>query len=217
MWTEAIFASFITLFVVIDPIGLVPLFLALTPNATKAQRRIIAGRAVFVGFVILLAFGLLGDELLRFLGISLAAFRMAGGLLLFVIALEMLFEKHHERRERNVTDQTDAEAEALPQDDLDDVSVFPLGIPLIAGPGAITSIILLMNEQQGSLSAQSMVMGVMIGIMLLTLVLFLIAGAISHYISPMVTRAVTRVLSVILAALALQFILDGVREFALLL
>ncbi|MGF7161919.1 multiple antibiotic resistance protein [Rhodoligotrophos appendicifer] len=217
MWTEAIFASFITLFVVIDPIGLVPLFLALTPNATKSQRRIIAGRAVFVGFVILLAFGLLGDELLRFLGISLAAFRMAGGLLLFVIALEMLFEKHHERRERNVTDQADAEAEALPQDDLDDVSVFPLGIPLIAGPGAITSIILLMNEQQGSLSAQSMVMGVMVGIMLLTLVLFLIAGAVSHYISPMVTRAVTRVLSVILAALALQFILDGVREFALLL
>jgi multiple antibiotic resistance protein len=132
-----ILTAFITLFVIVDPIGLAPMFVALTQGQTTAQRRRIAVTSCLVGAGLLTAFGLLGDAVLGFAGISMPAFRIAGGILLFLTALDMLFDRRSKRRE----DQSRANE--------DDPSVFPLAIPLIAGPGAIATMILLTNQNDG--------------------------------------------------------------------
>ena len=206
------------LFVVIDPIGLVPMFVALTTDADQAARRRVAVKAILTAATILMIFAVAGEGVLHFLGISLPAFRISGGLLLFMIAAEMLFEKRTERRQRNVDDASAGheESTAAQHPFIDDISVFPLGLPLVAGPGSIAAVILLMSQNQGNIPAQFAVIGVVVGILLLTLFMFLMASRFSKYLSPDLTKALTRVLGMILAALAVQFVLTGLKNAHLL-
>lgn len=192
-----------TLFVIIDPLGLAPLFVALTQGETAAQRRSIALTACLVAAAVLTIFGIFGDTVLAFAGISMPAFRVAGGALLFLTALDMLFEKRTKRRK----DQGGS------GDTADDPSVFPLAIPLIAGPGAIASMILLSSQNDGELTWVISVHGVMLAVLLVTFVLFILSGALERVLGPLGINVITRLLGMLLAALAVQFILDGLAEF----
>lgn len=191
--------AFVTLFVIIDPIGLAPLFVALTQGQTAAQRRRVAITACLVGAAVLTAFGLLGEAVLGFAGISMPAFRIAGGVLLFLTALDMLFERRTKRRE----DQSRANE--------DDPSVFPLAIPLIAGPGAIATMILLTNQNAGDWSWVVAIHLVMLAVVFVTFLFFLLAGPIEKLLGPVGINVVTRLLGMLLAALSVQFVLDGLR------
>ncbi len=202
MLNEAI-NDFTTLFVVIDPVGNVPIFLALTVGMSAAQRLRVALRGVLIGAFILVLFGLAGDAILKFVGISMPAFKIAGGILLFATALDMLFEKRTERRE--------ARAEARLEDSVDDPSVFPLATPLIAGPGSIASIILLMDGQSGDLEGQAAVAVALLAVLVVTLALLLLAGPLERLLGRTGTMVVTRLLGMLLAALAVQFVIDGLN------
>ncbi|MEA3009163.1 MAG: multiple antibiotic resistance protein [Sphingomonadales bacterium] len=195
-------SAFVTFLVVIDPPGCAPIFAGLTREATAAQRRSMAIRASLVAAGILLFFGLLGEDLLKTLGISLAAFRIAGGIMLFLIALEMVFEKRTQRRENRAQ-----EIEADPEHD--DVSVFPMAIPMIAGPGSIASVMLLMARSDG-LDESLVVLAALASVLLLTLVSLLAAGWLMRLLGHRMEAMLTRLLGVILAALAAQFVIDGI-------
>ena len=162
----ALIAAFTTLFIIIDPFGLAPIFLALTPGMTKAQRRAIAIRSCLIGAALMLAFLFLGATLLEFIGISMPAFRIAGGVLLFLTALEMLFQKRQARREDNASETA--------EENDDDPSVFPLAMPLIVGPGAITTIILLAGQAQGAADMIA-ISAVMFAVLFTVFLAFLIA------------------------------------------
>ncbi len=205
--TELFISAFVTFFVVIDPPGCAPIFASLTTEAEARHRRAMAIRAVLVATGILLFFGLLGEDLLRVLGISLDAFRIAGGIMLFLIAIDMVFEKRTERRENRAQEVTASE--------VNDVSVFPMAIPMIAGPGSIASIMLLMARTEGT--AQSLVVfGALAATLLLTLIALLAAGPLMRLLGHKMEAMITRLLGVILAALATQFVLDGIeRSFSL--
>jgi multiple antibiotic resistance protein len=199
----ALFVSaFVTFFVVIDPPGCAPIFAGLTRDAPSAQRRTMALRSVAVAAFILLFFGLLGENLLHALGISLAAFRIAGGIMLFLIALEMVFERRTARRENRAQ-----EVSADPEHE--DISVFPMGIPMIAGPGSIASVMLLMARSQG-LDQGLVVLAALAAILLLTLAALLAAGWLMRLLGKRLEAMLTRLLGVILAALAAQFVIDGI-------
>ena len=207
-WTQVAVPAFATFFVIIDPIGLVPMFLALTHDMNGKTRRRNAILATAFAACLLLVFAMAGQGILDALGISLPAFRISGGLLLFILALEMLFEKRTERRQRNVRDAgTDPVSSAN-----EGVWVFPLGLPLMAGPGAFTSVILLMGTHAGEPIAQVVVIGVLLSVLLITLVLFLLADRLKRYISDSATKAMTRLLGMILAALAVQFVITGIKS-----
>ena len=195
-------SAFVTFLVVIDPPGCAPIFAGLTRDATPAERRSMAVRASLVAAGILLFFGLLGEALLRTLGISLAAFRIAGGIMLFLIALEMVFERRTQRRENRAQ-----EVEADPEHD--DVSVFPMAIPMIAGPGSIASIMLLSARSDG-LDESLVVFAALAAVLLLTLVSLLAAGWLMRLLGHRMEAMLTRLLGVILAALAAQFVIDGI-------
>lgn len=199
MDTTQIITAFVTLFVIIDPIGLAPLFIALTPNMTAAQRRRIGLRAVLLAAALLTLFGLAGESILSAIGISLPAFRISGGLLLFLTALDMLFERRTQRRE--------GQAAGDPPEH--DPSVFPLAMPLIAGPGAMTTMILLAG--QGGWGHVAMVHTVLFVILGMTFALFLAAGPIARMLGRTGTVVVTRLLGMLLAALSVQFIIDGLK------
>ncbi|MFN3943654.1 MAG: MarC family protein [Allosphingosinicella sp.] len=201
--TELFVSAFVTFFVVIDPPGCAPIFASLTSGAAAAQRRAMAVRSVLIAAAILLFFGLFGEDLLRTLGISLDAFRIAGGIMLFLIALEMVFERRQARRSNRAQ-----EVSADPE--VEDVSVFPMAIPMIAGPGSIASIMLLMARGEGM--AQSLVVLAALGaILLLTMVALLLAGPIMRVLGHRMEAMITRLLGVILAALAAQFVIDGIE------
>ena len=204
MDTAFLITGFVTLFVIIDPIGLTPLFVALTQGMSSKRRRIIALRAVAVAFFVLSLFTLFGEAVLGFVGISMPAFRIAGGLLLFLTALDMLFQRRSKRRE----DQAEEDEHH------DDPSVFPLGIPLIAGPGAIATMILLAGQQPGLLGL-GMVLGVMVAVLLIAFLLFMTAGWMERALGKTGINVVTRLLGMLLSALAVQFVLDGLRAFGL--
>ncbi len=199
--------TFVTLFVIIDPIGTTPIFVALTQGMNRARRRAIAIRACILGTVILFLFGILGEQLLSFVGISMPAFRIAGGILLFLTALEMLFGRRTQRRQ----DQAEAD-ETEPGDD---PSVFPLAIPLLAGPGGIASIILLTNQTGGDFWAQAGIFLVMLGIFAIVFVLFLLANLIERALGDTGILVVTRLLGMLLAALSVQFVLEGLANFGI--
>lgn len=196
--------AFVTLFVIIDPLGLAPLFVALTQGQTSAARRRIAVTACLVAAGVLTAFGVFGDTVLSIAGISMPAFRVAGGALLFLTALDMLFEKRTKRRQGH----GDAAA-----DQSDDPSVFPLAIPLIAGPGAIATMILLAGQNESDVAWLLSVHAVMAGVLAVTFFLFLASGVLERALGPLGINVVTRLLGMLLAALAVQFILDGLAEF----
>jgi multiple antibiotic resistance protein len=199
---ELFVSAFVTFFVVIDPPGCAPIYASLTNGATPPHRRAMAIRAVSVAAIILVVFALFGEKFLRALGISLDAFRIAGGIMLFLIALEMVFEKRTQRREERAKEVMEAPVE--------DVSVFPMAIPMIAGPGSIASTMLLMARSEG-IEASLVVFAALGAILLLTLVALLLAGPLMSLIGHRVETVVTRLLGVILAALAAQFVIDGIR------
>lgn len=199
---ELLTSALVTFFVIIDPPGCAPIFASLTQGAPHAQRRAMAIRSVLIAASILIFFGLFGEDLLSALGVSLAAFRIAGGIMLFLIALEMVFEKRTERREHRAQ-----EVNATPE--IEDISVFPMAIPMIAGPGSIASIMLLMARSNG-LQESLIVLGALLAILLLTLVALLMAGPLMRLLGHKMEAMITRLLGVILAALAAQFVIDGI-------
>ena len=199
---ELFVSSFVTFFVVIDPPGCAPIFASLTSGTTAAHRRAMALRSVAIASGILLFFGLFGEDLLDALGISLAAFRIAGGIMLFLIALEMVFERRTARRESRAQ-----EVSASPEHE--DISVFPMAIPMIAGPGSIASIMLLMARSDG-LDQSLVVLGSLAAILILTLLALLAAAPLMRFLGHKVEAMITRILGVILAALAAQFVIDGI-------
>ena len=199
MLSDAI-TVFVALFVVIDPIGLSPMFIAITRGMSTRARRAIAIRSCVVAVGLLTMFGLAGEAGLGFLGLSLSAFRIAGGILLFLTALDMLFERRTQRRQG----QADAPH-------ADDPSVFPLAMPLIAGPGAIATMILLTGSA-GSGAGIAMVHGVMLAVILVVFLLFLLAGPMEKMLGPVGINVVTRLLGMLLAALSVQFVIDGIRD-----
>jgi len=192
--------AFATLFVVIDPIGLAPMFLALTQGMSPARRRSLAIRACAVAAAVLTLFGLFGSALLDGMGISLDAFRISGGMLLFLIAVEMLFERRTQRREQTQSDEDH------------DPSVFPLGTPLIAGPGAMAAMILLSTDNSVGWLGILEVHLVMLSVISIVLVLFLMAGAIETALGRTGILVVTRLMGMLLAALSIQFVLDGLQS-----
>lgn len=199
----ALIAAFTTLFVIIDPPGMTPMFLALTQDMTAAQRRIIAIRSIVISFVLMVAFIMLGEALLGFIGISMPAFRIAGGILLFITALEMLFQKRQARRE-------DTANEGVTEHQ-DDPSVFPLAMPLIVGPGAITTLILLAGQAEG-VADFAAIIGVVAAVLISLLAFLLTSSIVERALGKTGLNIVTRILGMLLAALATQFVLDGISQ-----
>lgn len=202
--TAFLITAFVTLFVIIDPIGLAPMFIAITKGMSQKKRRGIALRAVVVGGAVLFLFSVFGESVLSFVGISMPAFRIAGGVLLFLTALEMLFNRRTKRRE----DQSE-------DDGADDPSVFPLAIPLIAGPGAITSVILITENHPGWLGIGEVTM-VVAAVLVLVYVMFSIGTLLEQLLGKIGINVITRILGMLLAALAVQFVLEGIAAFELL-
>ena len=199
---EFVFNSFVTLLVVVDPLGLAPIFATLTQGFSEKRKRESAVRGVVLGSAILFIFALAGDVLLDALGIGLPAFRIAGGMLLFLLALDMIFARPTGRRSRTVNDGDD-------DDYGDDISVFPLAIPLLAGPGAITTVLLYTG---GARTAQvGLFMLVLAFVLLLTLASLLLASRVMRLFGDTGANVLSRVLGVLLAALAVQFVLDGIH------
>ncbi|QJQ32148.1 MarC family protein [Sphingomonas lacunae] len=196
-------SAFVTLFVIIDPPGCAPIYASLTTGANPQQRRNMAIRATLIAGAILLFFALFGEVLLGALHIDLDSFRIAGGIMLFVIALDMVFEKRTERREKRAE-----EILATPQ--VEDVSVFPMAMPMIAGPGSIASVMLLVSQNEG-LDRAMVIFGALFAVLALTLAALLAAGPIMRVLGAKTEAVITRLLGVLLAALAAQFVIDGLR------
>ncbi|MBW4331037.1 MarC family protein [Stakelama sp. CBK3Z-3] len=201
--TELFLSTLITFFVVIDPIGCAPIYAGLTAGASGAMRRSMAIRAVVVSAIIIFAFAFFGRQLLGGLGISLDAFRIAGGIMLFVIALEMVFEKRTQRRE-------DRAQKIIDTPEVEDVSIFPMAMPMIAGPGSIASVMLLMAQHRGPEAAFAILGGVSL-ILALTLAALLAAGPLMRLLGAKIEAVITRLLGVLLSAFATQFVIDGIR------
>ena len=200
---ELFISALITFFVVIDPPGCAPIFASLTAGTDAAHRRTMAVRSVLVAAVILLIFAIIGEDLLKALGISLDAFRIAGGIMLFLIALEMVFEKRTERRESRAED-----INASPEHE--DISIFPMAIPMIAGPGSIASVMLLMARSDG-MTESLVVLGALATILAVTMVALLLAGPLMKALGYKIEAMITRILGVLFAALAAQFVIDGIK------
>lgn len=200
---ELFLSAFITLFVVIDPPGCAPIYASLTNGASPVQRRAMALRAVGVATAILLVFALFGEDLLRTLGISLASFRIAGGIMLFFIAMDMVFEKRTQRRE-------DRAQKIIDTPEVEDVSIFPMAMPMIAGPGLIASVMLMMARSEG-MRETLLVLCAMAAVLLLMLGSLLLAGPLMRLLGQKIEAVITRLLGVLLAALATQFVIDGTR------
>ena len=201
---ETALYAFVTFIVVLDPLGMGPIFIGLTRGETAAFRRQMAIRGVAIAAIILLVFAFAGDFLLRALGVSIDAFRIAGGLLLFLISFDMLFARATPLR--RTTEREDEEAEAK-----HDISVFPLAIPLIAGPGGLTSVVLLMGRAGNNLIMELVILGTMALVLLIVLAVLLAADRVTRWLGETGTNVISRVLGIILAALAVQFVIDGVR------
>ena len=197
-------SALVTLLVVVDPLGLVPAFLAVTHGLPEKSRPQVALRACLIATAILAGSALIGDWLLRALSITLPAFRIAGGLLLFSIASEMVFGVR-------VTRQTEAAEQAI-EERVRNIAAFPLGIPLMAGPGAITASVLMAGRAGGDPVKLGILFAVIVAIMLLCLAVFLMATRIGKLLGVTANVVLSRLLGVLLAALAVQFVIDGVRQ-----
>ncbi len=202
--TAYLITALVTMFVVVDPIAIAPLFLAVTPGMSDTQRRHIARRACVIAGILLILFAAFGEALLGFIGISMPAFRVAGGILLFITALDMLFSRRTKRRE-DTAETDDAQ-------DHHDPSAFPLAIPLIAGPGAIATVILLAGEKpgwEGLLTVSAITIFTLV-VMALTLQA---SGYLERVMGKSMINVLTRLLGMLLAALSVQFVLDGLSAF----
>jgi multiple antibiotic resistance protein len=202
-------ASFVTFFVAIDPVAMAPMFTTMTARMSPAWRNTMARRSVAYATGVLLAFAFGGAWLLEQIHVSLDAFRIAGGMLLFLIAVDMLFEKRTERREERA--EKVAAEQAKHPDQQDDISVFPLAIPLITGPGAIASIMLFFAQYPGA-AERAMILAGAGANLALCLIAFLLAGPISKIMGPQIGSMLTRIFGILLAAMAAQFVVDGVTN-----
>ena len=200
---ELFLSAFIALFVVIDPPGCAPIYAGLTSGASRAQARAMALRACFIATIILLIFAVFGEDLLGALHIELDSFRIAGGIMLFLIALDMVLEKRTQRREERAE-----KVKATPE--IEDVSVFPMAMPMIAGPGSIATIMLLTARAKGT-DETLVVLGALGAVMLLTLLALVAAGPLMKLLGARVEAVITRLLGVLLAALAAQYVIDGLK------
>ena len=199
---ETFFLAFVAFLVTVDPLGLVPIFLGVTSGLDLAGRRRTALQGTVIGAVVLLLFALAGEAVLGVLGIGLPAFRIAGGLMLLAIAFEMVFERRTKRRGETAEHIRDEGQGA-------DAGIFPIGVPLIAGPGAITAAILQMSLAEGDLTGQALVLAALaLNLALLYLTLRL-AAELGRHLSPTLILVLSRLLGLILGALAVQFIIDG--------
>ncbi len=197
-------SAFVTLFVVIDPPGCAPIYAGLTAGATNRQATAMAARASVIAALILILFALFGEQLLGALHIELNSFRLAGGIMLFVIALDMVFEKRTQRREERAE-----KVKATPE--VEDVSVFPMAMPMIAGPGSIATVMLLMARAEGT-EATLVILAALLAVMALTFAALAAAGPLMRVLGTRVEAVITRLLGVLLAALAAQYVIDGVKE-----
>jgi multiple antibiotic resistance protein len=200
---DALFNAFLTILVTIDPPGLAPLFLALTRGMNREQRGQVSVRASIIGFGVMALFAVAGAGILTAFGITLPAFRVAGGLLLFVIAFQMVFEQRQERKEKSAD-------MAVTRDFIRDVAAFPLAIPLIAGPGAISATVLLSGSFEG-VAAKAALVGIILAGLVVTYVVLALAERVDRFLGHTGRSILTRLLGVILAALAVQFVADGIR------
>ncbi|MEO0057490.1 MAG: hypothetical protein RIT17_943, partial [Pseudomonadota bacterium] len=200
---ELFLSAFITLFVVIDPPGCAPIYAGLTKGASAQQARSMALRATWIASLILLVFALFGQQLLGALHIELNSFRIAGGLMLFFIAFDMVFEKRTQRRESRAE-----KIAATPE--IEDVSVFPMAMPMLAGPGAIAAVMLLMNEADGY-GEMAEVLAALAAVLVITAAALVAAGPLIRLLGDKVEAVITRLLGVLLAALAAQYVIDGLK------
>jgi multiple antibiotic resistance protein len=197
---ELFIQSFVVYFVVVDPLGNGPIFLSLTQSQNTKEKIQTSIEAVSIATIILISFSVIGKFILSYLSISLASFRIAGGLILFIIALEMLFNKRQERKEQIANEVKDK------------VSIFPLAIPILSGPAAITSIIVIMSDIGDNIVYQIVSIASLISVMLITLVLFMIISKSGDFINKKIVNVFSRVIAIILAALSVQYIIDGLLE-----
>ncbi|MBN9022569.1 MAG: MarC family protein [Rhizobiales bacterium] len=196
--------SFATLFVTADPIGLVPIFIAIAGSHSVADQRAIALRAVVIAGTILIAFAILGDSILTFFGVRIPAFEIAGGMLLFVIGFQMVFSQGEPKRE--------GPAAPPAQADLTQIAVFPLAIPMISGPGSISATVLLATHEDEGFPERVMLIGVILALMALTYAAMLLAHPINRVLGNTGRVVITRLLGVILAAMAIDFIVRGLTK-----
>ncbi|MBI3451617.1 MAG: NAAT family transporter [Rhodospirillales bacterium] len=194
----------IALLLIIDPVGVAAMFAALTQGTTDAYKHRMARRAIVIAGMTLLVFTVAGDLVLQALGIGIPAFRIAGGALLFLIAIDMVFARQFGLRDLSQTETREA-------DERDDISVFPMAIPLIAGPGALTTMVLLMGRAGDSVAAQASLIGVLFVVLAITLALLLIAGRVVKLLGTTGVNVISRILGILLAALAIQLVLDGLQ------
>ena len=207
---ELAIATFVTLFVIIDPIAVAPIFAGMTEGTDRAHQKSMAYRGFLVGTAVLLFFALIGESFLGVLGITMNAFRVAGGLFLFLIAMEMVFEKRTERREKRA-DKYMEEHEQEIIEHPDDISVFPIAVPLMSGPGSIATVMLMMSGNRGDMVAQATILGSMLAVMVVSLIFLLLAGHMMRLFGQSLTAVLTRVLGIVLAAMAAQFVIDGLK------
>lgn len=205
--TELFISAFVTLFVVIDPPGCAPIYAGLTAEANRRQAVTMAARACAIAAMILVLFALFGEKLLAALHIELDAFRVAGGIMLFLIALEMVFEKRTQRREERAEKVRARNAETP---EVDDVSVFPMAMPMLAGPGSIATMMLLMSRAEGTGQTLT-ILSALAAVLVLSFLALAAAGPLMRLLGERVEAVITRLLGVLLAALAAQYVLDGVR------
>jgi len=201
---ELFLSAFAVMFVIIDPPGCAPIFATLTQGTSKRHQNVMAVKSVLVATIILLLFAYGGEWVFAKLGISLDALRIAGGIMLFIIGLNMVFEKRTEKREDRAEDLLEA------IDDPEDISVFPMGIPMIAGPGTMASLLLLMSKAN-SWQEEAAILTALCAVLLICLIAFLIAGPLIKVLGKTFTNVLTRVLGILLATLAIQFVLDGLK------
>lgn len=205
MFETALFISaFTTLFVIIDPPGCAPIFATLTKGTSRKHQRTMAFKSVGIAAFILIGFAYVGEWLFAKLGISLDALRISGGIMLFIIGLNMVFEKRTESRE----DRADVLLDEI--EDPEDISVFPMGIPMIAGPGTMATLLILMSNVS-SPAEQVVILAALVLTLIITLITFLIAGPLMKLMGKSFTDVLTRVLGVLLCTLASQFVLDGIK------
>ena len=205
---ETAIHAFVTLFVIVDPISVAPIFLVLSERLTLRQRTRVALNATLIATVILIIFAFGGDYLFRVLGISIGAFSIAGGALLFLLAIDMVLVKRTGLRSTTVVEDREAESR-------EDITVFPMAIPLIAGPGAIASILLLMSRAESDPLRQAVTIGVLIAVMAVAAGILIAAGWTVRLLGVTGVNVLSRVFGIILAALAIQFILNGLQASGL--
>ena len=198
---EIFLQYFVLYFVVIDPIGSTPLFLVVTKGLNAKDKNKVAFEGVLIATIVLLFFAFFGNYVLKYLGISFPAFTIAGGVILFLIALEMLFDIRSERKKRSINDKRDK------------ISIFPIAIPLLAGPAAITSVILTISQAEGSYSLLIINIICLISVMLVSFIILRVFTKFQKFVNEKIINIFSRVIGIILAALSIQYILDGIKSF----